>query len=141
MNTGHTHVIPERFARSMPLVRRRLADAGLSIAGEFDVSGEPHFQSTTGQRSCVVLLVDTPGLLFECIALDRAAAVFLPVHVMISGDRHSTYVRWANPTTISGLRPPMPAKVPLEDLCARIARALAGLPQAGEVGLPDQHSH
>ena len=140
MNNGHTHVTPERFARCMPLVRQRLADAGLSIAGEFDVSGEPHFQ-TTGHRSCVVLLVDTPGLLFECIAIDRAAAVFLPVHIVISGDRDSTSIHWADPIAISGLRPPMPAKVPLEDLCARIARALAGLPQAGEVGLLNQHTH
>ena len=124
----------------MPLVRQRLSDAGLSIAGEFDVSGEPHFQ-TSGHLSCVVLLVDTPGLLFECIAIDRGGAVFLPVHIVISGDRESTHVHWANPITISGLRPPMPAKGPLEDLCARIGRALAGLPKAGEVGLLNQHSH
>jgi hypothetical protein len=125
-------VIPERFGKSAPLVRRLLSKAGLSIVKEFHISRRPYFGLGIARRSCVVLLVDTPALLFECIALDRAAAVFLPVHVVISGDRDATYVYWANPAMSSGLRPPMPAKMPLENLCARITQALSGLPRVAE---------
>jgi hypothetical protein len=129
---GNTRVIPGPFGKSVPLIRRLLSDGGLSIVDEFNLSNEPYFQLGVATRSCTVLLVDTPALLFECIALDRAAAVFLPVHIVISGDRDTTYVHWANPVMSSGLRPPMPAKVPLENLCARITQALSKLQQASE---------
>ncbi|MGD0870071.1 MAG: DUF302 domain-containing protein [Bryobacteraceae bacterium] len=133
--TGNTRVIPEPFGKAVGMIRRLLLDAGLSVVEEFDVSNEPYFQLGIAMRSCLVLLVDTPALLFECIALDRAAAVFLPVHVVISGDRDTTYVHWANPMTGSGLRPPAPAKIPLEHLCARVTQALSGLPEVAEVAL------
>ncbi len=133
--TGNTRVIPEPFGKSVPLIRRLLSDAGLSVVEQFNMSSEVYFQLGIARRSCIVLLVDTPALLFECIALDRAAAVFLPVHVVISGDHDTTYVHWANPVMSSGLRPPMPAKIPLEKLCARITQALSRLPQAAEVTL------
>lgn len=127
--TGNTRVIREPFGKSVPVIRRMLLDAGLSVVEEFDVSSASYFQLGIAARSCIVLLVDTPALLFEAIALDRAAAVFLPVHVVISGDRDTSYVHWANPMATSGLRAPAPSKGPLGDLCARITRALSALPQ------------
>lgn len=139
--TGNTRVIPEPFGKCAPLIRRLLFEGGLSVVEEFNLSSEPYFKLGIARRSCIVLLVDTPALLFECIALDRAAAVFLPVHVVISGDRDTTYVHWANPVVSSGLRPPMPAKIPLENLCARVTQALSGLPHAAETtvrGQPQQ---
>jgi len=136
--SGNTRVIAESFGKSVMLVRRLLANGGLCVVEECNVSSEPYFRSGITRWSCIVLLVDTPGLLFECIALDRAAAVFLPVHVVISGDRDRTYVHWANPVVSSGLRPPMPAKVPLERLCARITQALSRLPQTAGVHVQGQ---
>src|SRR5579864_8875024 len=127
--TGNTRVISTSVGRAIPLIRRLLSESGLSVVEEFNVSSEPYFQFGIPRRSCIVLLVDTPALLFECIALDRAAAVLLPIHVVISGDHDTTYVHWANPVTSSGLRPPMPAKIPLDNLSARITRALSGLPE------------
>lgn len=136
--TGNMRVIPVRFGRAVPLIRRLLSRAGLSIVREFEVSADPYFRLGAARRSCIALLVDTPALLFECIILDRAAAVFLPVHIVISGDSDATYVRWANPVTTSGLRPPIPAKAPLENLCSRITEALSGLPLAAGVILAEQ---
>jgi len=133
--TGNTRVISNSVGRAIPLIRRLLSEAGLSVVEEFNVSSEPYFQLGIEKRSCIVLLVDTPALLFECIALDRAAAVFLPVHVVISGDHDTTYVHWANPVTSSGLRPPMPAKIPLDNLSSKITRALSGLPELAEASL------
>jgi len=133
--TGNTRVISSPVGRAIPLIRRLLSESGLSVVEEFNISSEPYVQFRIPKRPCIVLLVDTPALLFECIALDRAAAVFLPVHVVISGDHDTTYVHWANPVTSSGLRPPMPAKIPLDNLSARITRALSGLPELAEASL------
>jgi uncharacterized protein (DUF302 family) len=131
---SNTRTVPEPFGRAVPMVRRLLLSAGLAVVEEFDVSGESYFRLGVANRSCVVLLVDSPVLLFEAIALDRAAAVFLPIHVVITGDRDTSYIHWANPAVSSGLRPPVPAKGPLEELCGRIHQALAALPQAVEHG-------
>ena len=136
--TGNTRVIREPFGKAVAVIRRLLSDAGLSVVEEFNVSSEPYFQLGIASRSCLILLVDTPALLFESIALDRSAAVFVPVHVVISGDRDTSYVHWANPVTTSGLRPPTAAKIPLERLCARITRALSALPLAAEGTAPVQ---
>lgn len=135
---GHTRVIRESFGKSVPLIRRLLLDAGLSIVEEFDVSSGPYFQLGIARRSCIVLLVDTPALLFEAVALDRAAALFVPVHVVISGDHDTSYVYWANPMSSSGLRPPVPAKGALENLCARVTKALSEPPQAADGALQEQ---
>jgi hypothetical protein len=138
--SGNTRIIPEPFGKTVPLIRRLILNAGLSIVEEFDISGEVYFPLGIASRSCIVVLVDTPVLLFEAIALDRGAAVFLPVHVVISGDSGTSYVHWANPITSSGLRPPAPAKGPLEDLYARLNKTLSELPQAAVVG-PYGQSH
>ena len=132
---GNTRVVPEPFGKSVPLIRRSLQGAGLSVVEELDVSSAPYFQLGIAARSCMVLLVDTPALLFEAIALDRAAAVFLPLHVVISGDRDTSYVHWANPMASSNLRPPAPSKGALEELCARVTNALSELPQVAEAAL------
>jgi hypothetical protein len=115
-----------------------LSAAGFSIVEEFDMSKEPYFQLGVAKRSCTVLLVDTPVLLFEAIALDRSAAVFVPLHIVISGDRDTSYVHWADPVADSGLRPPASAKAALEQVYKRVTEALSGLPQALELSLQPQ---
>jgi len=139
--TGNTWAIPEPFAKCVPLVRRLLLDAGLSVVEEFDISAASYVQLRAGSSSCVVLLVDTPVLLFEAIALDPGAAVFLPVHVVISGDREMSQIHWTNPALASGLRPPVQAKGPLEELCARVNQALAELSPAEELVSQGQPHH
>jgi len=135
---GVTRVLPEAFEKALPIIRRLLSAAGFSVVKEFDMSREPYFQLGIGSRSCVVLLVDTPVLLFEAIALDRSAAVFLPLHVVITGDHDTTYVHWVNPITSSGLRPPAPAKGPLEVLYTRLTETMSQLPKAVAVSLQRQ---
>ncbi len=126
---GNTRIMADPIERSVPLIRRLLRDAGLSVVEEFSLSNNPHFEMGVGRRSCIVLLVDTPELLLQCMALDHAAAMFLPVHVVLSGDCDTTYVYWTHPLAGSGQRPPLPAKAPLEELSARVTEALRVLPQ------------
>jgi uncharacterized protein (DUF302 family) len=135
---GVTRLIPESFDKSVLLIRRLLSTAGFSIVEEFDVSKEMHFQSGNSNRCCTVLLVDTPVLFFEAIVLDRSAAVFLPLHVVVSGDREASCVHCVNPMTSSGLRPPEPAKGALEVLYKRVTEALSELPDSAEMRLQGQ---
>lgn len=130
---GTTRALPESFEKSLALIRRLLSTAGFSIVKEFDLSRESYFQLGIGSRSCVVLLVDTPVLLFEAIALDRSAAVFVPLHIVVTGDRDSSYVHWVNPMTSSGLRPPAPARGPLDALYARLTESMSQLREAADV--------
>jgi uncharacterized protein (DUF302 family) len=141
MNTaaaGNTRMVPDGFGSCVPRVRRLLEDAGLNIVEEFDLTNLPYFQIGIGSRRCTVLLVDMPVLLFEAVALDRAAAVFLPIHVVICGDRDTSYVHWANPMVSSGLRPPSPSKEPLDKLCSRVTQALSRLPDTANPASADR---
>ena len=140
VDAGVTRVIPESFEKSLALIRRLLAAAGFTVVEEIDMSREPYFRLGVASRSCVVLLVDTPVLLFEAIALDRSAAAFLPLHVVISGDRDISYVHWADPITSSGLRPPAPARGALDEAYRRITETLSALSQAVELKVPSRVS-
>ena len=140
VDAGVTRVIPESFEKSLALIRRLLTAAGFTVVEEIDMSREPYFRLGVASRSCVVLLVDTPVLLFEAIALDRSAAAFLPLHVVISGDRDISYVHWADPITSSGLRPPAPARGALDEAYRRITETLSALSQAVELKVPSPAS-
>lgn len=131
-NAGNIRFIPETVERSVPVIRRMLRDAGLSVVEEFSLLNNPHFQLGTARPSCIVLLVDTPEALLQSIALDRVAALFLPVHVVVSGDRDTAYVYWAHPLAGSGQQAPVPATAPLEELNARVTQALRVLPQVAK---------
>ena len=126
---GATRVIPEPFDRALLQIRRLLAGQGLNVVEQLDMSSEPSLQPGISARSFVILLVDSPVLLFEAIALDRAAAVFVPLHVVVSGDQDTSYVLWVNPVSESGLRPPAPARSALGELYVRVTEALSELPR------------
>jgi hypothetical protein len=110
------------------------------VVEEFDISREPYLQLGVARRQCVVLLVDTPVLLFEAIALDRSAAAFLPLHVIISGDRDISYVHWAHPIASSGLRPSPPARGALDEAHERITETLLGGLRLLDLKLPSRVS-
>ena len=133
---GITRTIPEPFEKTISTVRRMLTAAGLTIVDEFDMSKEPYFHFGVAGGWCTVLLLDTPILMFEAIVLDHSTAVFLPLHVVVSGDRETSYVHWADPVASSGLRPPASGKSALEQAYKRLADALSGLPQSLEFTAP-----
>ena len=133
---GTTRVMREPYEKTISTVRRMLTAAGLSIVDEFDMSKEPYFHFGVAGGSCTVLLLDTPILMFEAIVLDHSTAVFLPLHVVVSGDRETSCVHWADPLTSSGLRPPASGKSALEQAYKRLTDALSGLPQPAGLTAP-----
>ena len=83
---GHTYVIEERFDKALKLVRAALTAGDLEIVGEMDMPTNWPGQSRQRPPRCRVLLVDCPLLLFEGLALDRAAGVYFPLHVLMASD-------------------------------------------------------
>lgn len=127
MNTlpaEQTFVIDERFDKAIRLIRSALEQQELSIAGELDL--RPSGVLRLGKRppAARLLLVDSPLLLFEALALDRAAGVFFPLHLLVSADGDRTHVSCVEPASLFDVRLPAGSSQPLADLRNRIAIAL-----------------
>ncbi|MEO8595902.1 MAG: hypothetical protein ABI759_21455 [Candidatus Solibacter sp.] len=104
------------FDRAVKRVRTALAGQDLEIAGELELAAE--------QRSRV-LLVDCPLLVFAGLALDRAAGVYFPLHVLLVADGRRTQVSTMRLSEAWGVRLPAGAAGPIDQLEARVAKALA----------------
>jgi Domain of unknown function DUF302 len=113
-----TYTLPHRFPRALKLIRGALAGMDLEIAGEFG-NGDP--------RPSRTLLVDCPLLMFEALALDRAAAVFFPLHVLVAANGDSTEVSIVDPARLLQARLPIGSADPLDRLVGRIELALESL--------------
>jgi hypothetical protein len=113
---GHRYAIEERFEKALKLVRAVLTTDDLEIVGELDMP-----------PGCRVLLVDCPLLLFEGLALDRAAGVYFPLHVVVASDGARTYAATVKPGEVFEARLPAGAAEPFKRLEGRVALALASL--------------
>jgi uncharacterized protein (DUF302 family) len=116
------------FETALKLIRSALFHEDLRISREFDVAdiarGQPGMNLAPGR----ILCVDSPLLLLEAMALDPSAAVFLPLHIVISADGPKTQVYWLNPAGIQSKRLPVGAMLPLRALHARIVKAMEKIP-------------
>lgn len=106
-----SYEITERFDRTLKLLRGALAETDLEIAAEFDGGGR-------------TLLVDSPLLSFEALALDRAAAVFFPLHVVVTAAGERTRIAIVDISHVVHARLPAGAEEPIERLAARIRMAV-----------------
>ena len=121
---GQTYVISERFGKAVKLIRSALAEMELSVAGEFDTTGAFGGKPGKKAKQSRILLVDCPLLVFEAQALDRAAGVFLPLHVLVWADGDRTQVCTVNSGGLFDVRLPLGAAGPMEKLQARVTMAL-----------------
>jgi uncharacterized protein (DUF302 family) len=132
LSAGQTYVIEERFDKAVKLVRSALETQELSVAGEFDVTDSVAPDSGTKPVPSRLLLVDSPLLLFEALALDRAAGVFFPAHVLVSAHGDHTEVMCVEPASLSEVRLPVGSSQPLAALRNRIAMALESVGSQSE---------
>lgn len=123
---GQVKAVPRAFDYTVRSLKRHLADAGLSVVQHLDLSPELLGQPAAAARQCALLMVDCPLLLFEAVALDRSAAVFIPLHVVVTGDRHTTCIHWAHPAETMGLRLAPTARGPVDALYTRLTHVLDG---------------
>jgi uncharacterized protein (DUF302 family) len=134
VSAGQTYVIEERFDRAVKMIRNALEKRELSVAGEFNVTESLSRDYGKHGEPSKLLLVDSPLLLFEALALDRAAGVFFPLHVLVSADGDRTQAVCMEPATLFEVRLPPGAAQPLETLRNRVATALESL-------VPQSESH
>lgn len=125
-NAGRIKELAQGFSATMKSLRHAFRKAGLSTVQQFELS------HTAPDHNCALLLVDSPLLLFEAVALDRSAAAFLPLHVVVTGDQYSSRIRWCHPAEVLGLHVSPVAKGPVEALYARLTRAIEGAGQKQE---------
>ena len=126
-----TYVVPERFEKAMKRIRAALRELDLEIVGEFPLDPVPRAPEGQGGGSKVVL-VTCPILEFEGLALERAGAVFFPLHLLVSDNAERTQVRVGNPAELVQGRLPAGAGEPMERLVARIELALDAVLTAAE---------
>lgn len=121
------YVIGMRFEPALKRIRQALAKRQLSIAGEYDIAG--NLAQDTGEKPTParLLLVDSPLLLFEALALDRAAGVFIPLHVLVSAGGDRTQVTCIEPAAAFEVRLPPGSAQPLEELRNCLASTLQSL--------------
>ncbi len=119
-----TCTIAGRFDKAAKLIRRALAATELSVVGEFDTTGLLGEHAGKKAEQSRILLVDCPLLLFEAQALDRAAGIFFPLHLLIWADGERTRVSTFNSGELFNVRLPLGTAGPMDRLQARVAMAL-----------------
>jgi uncharacterized protein (DUF302 family) len=80
-----TLIIRKPLNEAVKLLRSALAEGGLEIAADLDMAGRIRKALRIGFPPCRVLCVDCPVALLEALALDRSAAVLLPLHLVVTG--------------------------------------------------------
>ena len=122
-----TLVIRKPLPVAVKSIRRVLAESGLEIVMELDLAGRVHKTLNMDIAPCRVLYVDCPVSLLEAIALDRSAAVVLPLHIVVSAQTESTVVYLLNPATTLYQVIPVTAKAAVSKLQARVLESLSSL--------------
>ncbi len=125
-----TYSIPEPFDKAVKSLRRALAEAGLKITGELDLSAHLRRRLLVDTPPCLVLFAGpaTPALYWP--SGHPGAAALTPLHLVISAR--------GSQTEIHVLRIPPPHDgVEDESAIAVLGRFRAQISQAiGKIGMP-----
>ena len=127
MNTvsaSRTYVIAEEFDKALKLVRQALAERELSVTTEWDITGNLYRVPGKTEKPMRLLLVDSPMLTFEAMALDRAAGALIPLHVLVSSAGERTEVIFIEPAALFDRRLPVGVAGPLEQIKTRVRAAI-----------------
>jgi uncharacterized protein (DUF302 family) len=122
-----TLIMQQPLNEAVKLIRRALADGGLEIAAELDITGRIRKGLKIDLPPCRVLCVDCPVALLEALALDRSAAVLLPLHVVVAGQDGFTLVHLLNPVAALYGALPVTARAAVSKLQARVAQAVESI--------------
>ena len=119
-----TLIVRQPLNQALRSIRRALAEGGLQIATDLDMAGRIRKALRIDFPPCRVLGVDCPVALLEALALDRSAAVLLPLHLVVAGQDGFTLIHLFNPAAplYGGL--PVTARAAVSKLQARIAQAV-----------------
>jgi uncharacterized protein (DUF302 family) len=119
-----TFIVRQPPNQALRSIRRALAEEGLEIATDLDMAGRIRKALRIDFPPCRVLCVDCPVALLEALALDRSAAVLLPLHLVVAGQDGFTLIHLLNPAAALYGGLPVTARAAVSKLQARIAQAV-----------------
>ncbi len=122
------YALHENYSRTLKLLRSSLQKCGVRIVSEMDVSEIVRTEAGVRLPACRILYLCCPFVLLQVAVIDRAAATFLPVHLVVSEHAVDTRIHLATGAGLdaAGLSPT--ARQPMARLFARV---LDGLRAAG----------
>ncbi len=88
--------VPESFDRAVQLVSNSVRKRGMRIAGQLDVSRRLQRSLAMMLEPCKVLFVLPGPVALSAPARDPRAAIFLPLHIVISGDGKQSEIQILN---------------------------------------------
>jgi uncharacterized protein (DUF302 family) len=119
-----TLVVPQPLNEALKSIRRALAEEGLDIATELDLAGRIRKALRIDLPPFRVLCVDCPVALLEALALDRSAAVLIPLHLVVAGQDGTTLVHLLSPSAALYSGIPVTARAAVSKLQATVTQAL-----------------
>jgi uncharacterized protein (DUF302 family) len=122
-------VLDHAFQPALVQIREAIRQDQLSIAAEVDAAQRVKHALEIYVPQCRVLLVDSPSLLLETTAIDRASGIFIPLHLVVSTTGSRTLVQMLNLDHIRNSDLPIGIRAPVLDLQRQLARALAKVAQ------------
>ena len=87
-----TFVLEEPFESALTTLRRAFAQNQLCVAVELDAAKRIRRALSITVSPCRILFVENPLVMLEATAVDRSSAVFIPLHIVVSGGGRSTLV-------------------------------------------------
>ncbi len=128
-----TFQVSEPYPNALRMVRRALAQQGLRVPTELDITARIKQEVGAGVAPCAVLYVDDPILLLEAIIFHRGAGLLIPHPLVVAGRHRQTEVllRSAASVTEEGLSASV--RDALSGLHSRIVRALETIGERDEV--------
>ncbi|MCU1328450.1 MAG: hypothetical protein JWN34_3820 [Bryobacterales bacterium] len=130
-----TFSIRKPYQTALRLVREALAENGLLVAAELDVTSRIKQELGAGIAPCTVFFVDDPTLLLEGIVFHRGAPLWIPQRVAMSGNERHTevFVRSANSNSLVAGGLPVSLLDPILQLQERIVHTLESIAERESV--------
>jgi len=119
-----TFQVLEPYPTGLQMVRRVLAQQGLRVPAELDVSARIKQEVGAGVAPCTVLYVDDPALLLEAIVFHRGAGLLIPQPLVVSSRCQHTEVLVRSTASLVEAGFPTSIREPFWSLHGRIIRAM-----------------
>jgi uncharacterized protein (DUF302 family) len=122
-------VLDRPFEAALIRIRQAVRAEQLCIAAEIDAAQRVKRALEIYVPQCRVLLIDNPLFLLEATAIDRASAIFMPLHLVISGSGNRTLAQMLDAEHIRHSDLPIGIRAPVLDLQRQLLRVLGRIAQ------------